>query len=269
MQYRGMKTSSQSGQIALLVMLLMVVVLTVALSLASRQTSDVQLSGQQQDSSVVYYAAEAGVEDALQSLADGTKSFALGDRAVSVNTTVTTEGNGTGVEFETDRSIVPGESMQIDLGGSLSGGSGSIQVSWADSSPDVAILITVFNENAGVATQRVYGLNSQNHGSDDFPSSGNGVYGDINIIPLSGTYEKMAFIYLWQKDVRIHIAPLTGTTKFLVNSGDVNIPAQQYRIESLASNDNGTEKKKIEATRTVNQVPTIFDYVLYSGTTIQ
>src|SRR6185369_1704811 len=59
--------TTQSGQIGIIIILIMVVLLTVGLSLASRSTREVRLSQQEVESNRVFNVAEAGIEQALSS----------------------------------------------------------------------------------------------------------------------------------------------------------------------------------------------------------
>src|SRR3989344_6964006 len=56
---------SQSGQVGVIILLIMVVLLTLGVSLASRSSQQVYLSTQQAESTRVFNAAEAGIESAL------------------------------------------------------------------------------------------------------------------------------------------------------------------------------------------------------------
>ena len=60
-----MKRSREAGQAGLIVMLVMVVLLTLGVSIATRSTQDVTQSRQEEETSRVFDAAEAGIEEAL------------------------------------------------------------------------------------------------------------------------------------------------------------------------------------------------------------
>lgn len=61
----------QQGQILLIMVLTLVVVLTVGLSVASRSITNVKISKQNEESARAFQAAEAGVQQALQSYSGG------------------------------------------------------------------------------------------------------------------------------------------------------------------------------------------------------
>ena len=85
------KKKTQSGQVAIVILLIMVVLLTVGLSLASRTTQELFLSQQESESARVFNAAEVGIEDALSQDFDAiTGTVTLNPTTVSDVTTATT-----------------------------------------------------------------------------------------------------------------------------------------------------------------------------------
>lgn len=81
------RSKNQSGQALLIVLLVMAVVLTVALSSVSRSVSDISTSEIEEDSSRAFSAAEAGIEQALLNppLAGETSNYTVGDATASVS----------------------------------------------------------------------------------------------------------------------------------------------------------------------------------------
>src|SRR3990167_1792944 len=57
---------SQSGQILIIFLLILVIGLAIILSIASRAITDLRVSTTSEESSRAYFAAEAGVEEALK-----------------------------------------------------------------------------------------------------------------------------------------------------------------------------------------------------------
>ena len=64
--------NSQKGQILIVFLLVLVVGLAIALSIASRSVTDIRQTTTSDESNRAYYAAEAGVENALKKIEDGT-----------------------------------------------------------------------------------------------------------------------------------------------------------------------------------------------------
>lgn len=63
--------NSQSGQILIIFLLILVVGLAITLSIASRTVTDVRQTTTSDESNRAYFAAEAGVENALKKIGDG------------------------------------------------------------------------------------------------------------------------------------------------------------------------------------------------------
>lgn len=108
MKHRLDGTTRRSGQVALVVAMVVVVGLTLAVAVASRSVTTVSISGQEEDRARAFSAAEAGVEDALRqdlSVISG-GSFSLND-ASSVSYSVEQV-----TEFITE--VEPGEVLTID-----------------------------------------------------------------------------------------------------------------------------------------------------------
>ena len=61
----------QQGQVALIVVLVLVVMGVIVLSVVSRSVSDLRLAGVEQSSSQALKAAEAGIEEALRNISIG------------------------------------------------------------------------------------------------------------------------------------------------------------------------------------------------------
>ena len=71
----------EQGQVLLIIVLVMVVALTVGLSLASRSLIQVRTTGEQAESQKAFSAAEAGIEQALQTGQNITAEQDLGNNA--------------------------------------------------------------------------------------------------------------------------------------------------------------------------------------------
>ena len=69
---------NQRGQVALVVLLIMIVMLTLGVSVVQRSLFDVQLSQKEEESNRAFQAAETGVEAALSSLV-GAQGVEVGD----------------------------------------------------------------------------------------------------------------------------------------------------------------------------------------------
>jgi hypothetical protein len=123
--------NSQKGQILIVFLLVLVIGLAIALSIASRSVTDVQQTTTSDESNRAYFAAEAGVENALKKIEDGsitTSTIASGggkDTTASLNLTSTNRSNSdvsvkdlsiaSGVVFEYPASLSKDEVAQVNL----------------------------------------------------------------------------------------------------------------------------------------------------------
>src|SRR3989304_6529606 len=89
---RFSKLKSQKGQILVLFLLILVVGLAIVLSVASRTITDLRTSTTSDESNRAYFAAEAGLEEALQEIeSTGSLSTPLSLDFNDINTTATTQ----------------------------------------------------------------------------------------------------------------------------------------------------------------------------------
>lgn len=106
----------QSGQMAILVMLVLVVALTIGLAIIARTTTDVRLSTNTNQSNQAYAAAEAGIEAALgNNLAstDYNTNVTIGNATFNVSTPTQQGGSTTPFAFPND--LKKDESAQVWL----------------------------------------------------------------------------------------------------------------------------------------------------------
>lgn len=85
--------NSEKGQTVLIILLIMAVMLTVGLSLASRSITDVKISQQSQEGARAFWVAQAGLERAIKANAGGSGSLN------SINYLVSRTGLGGGKDF--------------------------------------------------------------------------------------------------------------------------------------------------------------------------
>ncbi len=152
MKTKTIKT--QSGQILLITLLIMSIATTVALSLVSRTTTDVNISSQFEESSRAFNAAEAGVELALKN-ASGTSGSTGTDATYSVN--VADVGNTQTFIFR-DKTI-QGTTESVWLVNHDANGNpviattytaNFIDVCWSNETTIPAVSITIFYRKGGI-----------------------------------------------------------------------------------------------------------------------
>jgi hypothetical protein len=260
------RASSQSGQIGIIIILIMVVLLTIGLSLASRSTSEIALSQQEEESTRVFNAAENGIETALSS----SLTFS-GDNFSSTPSAVT--GDDANLSYSITKvhnletRISEGVSARVQLNDATYSTPAGITIDWAretNCSPSnpASLLVSIYTIDTTVVpnttTVRHYAYAACNH-SDGITVSGTGG---------SGGYFKRVTIALNAKDTLVRIKPVYSDTYVKVAPTVGNFPVQYYNIRSTASNQRGNETRIVSLNRTLPTAPSIFDYVLFSGTTL-
>jgi len=261
---------NKQGQIALIIILLMVVVGTLALSVVSRSVTDIGISKQDENKIRAFSKAEAGIEDILNAGAanifssspNGTGTIGS-DVTNSYDYTVAEVGDATSYEMEGQLSN--GETTQINLNGSNS----SIDLYWVDAdnsvettSPKAALEVSIFRKDplSGVYSVNRLAYKPSVSGPDvafetvDAPP---GAFGTKNYGSYKGS------ISLTADDQFIRIKALYNKTSLAVKANDGTLPAQAYRITVKASESGNSAA--LEIIQTASASAGIFDYSLWSG----
>lgn len=234
--------NSKSGQVALIILLIMVVVLTIGLSLISHSVIDVSISKDEEEAIRAFSAAEAGIEEAL-------KQTDLGSWTPGASPIGGIEPNITVSEIDDniERELAEGEMMNIHLTG---GTATTATISW---SPEAALELTVYKNDGSLQRGAVTSSGSCASGLD--------VHGGSVIIP-----DNFAGSSLTLTDASLlRIRALCNDTTVTVSGA--GLPTQQYEIDSRAAagGEEETKVSAIEVSKTVPELPSIFNYVLFSG----
>jgi len=248
--------NKKSGQIALIVLLIMVTLLTIGLSLISYSVTDVKISQDEKEAMRAFSAAEAGIEEALrqEDLGSWTPQ-PLDVGKVPVNITVN-PNSGTIV-----KRLAECEFMNIDLEGAEDGT--VLTVKW---DPAAALEIVFYEDNG--TTIREGDISGRQVVKSSGTTCDNGTFpidGDNNlslVIDTDGVSRDDELI-------RIRALCNATTVTIIVNSG--NLPVHAYTIESRAAVGSAEESKTsaVEVSKTIPALPPIFDYVLFSEGNIE
>jgi hypothetical protein len=246
--------NSQSGQIGVIIILIMTVLLTVGLSIATRSTQDLAVTTQQSDSTRVFNAAEAGVEEALAKLVSGEYEGGSIDNLQNADVSYSISQ-----ENQLEIRLFEGKGVKINLDGVNTGN--SLNITWAKESDcgedPASLIVNIFYDDGGTTKVRHLGYAACDHG-DGFVMGSNG----------SGDFFREVSIPLQGNDIMAHIEPVYNDTQIGISGGGWTLPVQSYLIRSQAENTQGNETRIIEVSRTLDKTPSVFDYTLYSGTTI-
>lgn len=252
---------SQSGQIGIIIILIMVVLLTIGLSLANRATREVFLSSQEQATTRVFNAAEAGVEQAL-----ATDLSFQGEEYHPAATTI--PGTDSTVDYVIKKVrvletlIFQGVSAKVLVSDGSAPPPAQLNIDWSketDCATQVpaSLVVSVYSQDAStppIVTVRHYAFAACNH-NDGVTVAGAG----------SNGYYKRVTIPLQISDRFVRIKPVYNDTNLRVSPSSGTLPVQYYNIRSSATNVNGDENRVVEVNQTLPTAPSIFDYVLFSG----
>ncbi len=252
------KINNQSGQIAIVILLIMVVLLTVGLSLASRTTQELFLSQQEAESARVFNAAEVGVEDALSQDFDAiTGTVTLNPTTVSDVTTTTTIQPRSTLETQ----LVEGAAVHLNLAGS----GGTVTINWARETAcasAASLLMSIYYEDevspGNFITEVIHeALAPGNCRADEFAVINNagsdGYYRQTTVtLPTNPLFARIRAVYA---DTALRV---TGA----------GLPTQAFTIRSAANTQIGEESRTVEVGRTLSGAPSFMDYSVYSGSGI-
>ena len=241
--------SYQSGQVAVVVLLIMVVLLTIGLSLATRTTQELFLSDQQADSARVFNAAETGIEQALSEVSEGYQVMTVDGVDVAFNV----QGSA---RLETR--ITEGASLHLNL----TGYANDITFEWsteADCGDRASLVAHIFYDDGGTTRSLAmpFGPSCDGH-TDNFI--------DANTIGGAPYYHRYVLqaVDIPAGAMFMRVRPVYNNTDILVEGG-LGFPTQYHIISSTANYAEGDEERNIEVSRTLPAGPAYMDYALYSG----
>ena len=291
-QEETMESRMKSGQILILVLLIVVVSLAVGLSVASRNLTNLRISTQTEESQRAFSAAEGGVEDVLSRLNAISLEPAVLDPAGytlpsirvgdEIDATVNVKGRNV---YET--TVPLGEVAQITLinpGPPESYYSGTLSVEWLKTGEEEAAieltLICDTSTNAANCLSTTADQKSTAYSQNRFafmPNTISGLTGfrdcvtaspapPCSIATTAGYQYKVSLNLL---DVNnkariLRIKPFDKPVSVLISGSASPLPTQIYEINSVAKTDIGITRR-VQVNRTVlPALPAVFDYVLYS-----
>lgn len=275
--------NAQKGQIVLITLLVLAIATTIALSLISRTTNDASITRDVEESSRAFSAAEAGIEEALQS-ATGTNGAVTLAAGVTYSVTVNTLSGAAGL-YELPKKTLQGNTETIWLvdhdqstGAIIESPtytSPSISVCWSRQSATQipALVATLLYKKAGVykTVKAVFDPDSvsrspSNNFTGTYTTGGCGgstgtnykatlTFASLNltepIVPATDTL------------IALRLRPVYYDSKLYIDSGASALPAQGYIIESTGTTIGGTNRKII-VYQQYRSPSTIFDAALYS-----
>ncbi len=264
------------GQIAVFVLLVMLMGLTVGLSITSRTIQDIRQSQISDQSSRAFTAAEAGIEEAL-SLSQADLAGKVGTpqpvdaTVLGFNGNITYEVSQSSGNTYTVNGVKKDDVVSIDLGGL---GGDSITVFWNSSSEAPVSPYNCGVDNSGPSSLELtfyYLTTGGNYGVQKFAynSSSCNSLGPINHFSQasagsSNFNDKTDTLTIPSgSKILLRIRPIYRGTSIMVQATK-DLPPQAYEITATATTSGGATRR-VQVTKSAGTLPSIFDYVLFSG----
>lgn len=264
---------SQSGQIVLIVLLVLTIALTVALALIGRTTTDVIISSQTEDSSRAFSAAEAGIEQALKlgAVPNGPQVLSPG---VTYSVTVSNVGGAAGV-YQFPQKTPRGEAETLWLVNHNADGTlaetptytaSSLDLCWSSETTSPAVAVSVIYKRSGAyyLAKGAYDPNASRRVTNNFsaPTASSGGCGNASFYLQTLTFSDLGINSASDAVLMLRIRPLYSNTQLAVNSS-VALPLQGDKIESTGTLNTGVTRKVI-VYQEYRAASGIFDAALYS-----
>jgi hypothetical protein len=251
-----------AGQAALILILVMMVASTVALTVIQRTIQEIELTTTEAESAKALQAAEAGVEEGLRTLRSGQQEDLEG---ASYQIQVGTEGSD---GYLAAADLSQGNTIQINLQGSPSPPT-SLDVYWGDvsdpqESPTGAIEVIKYQQ-FGAADYRVVHLtfdpDATRRSENNFEAATNSPGSALNV-----EFSASANVPLVAEDVLVRIRAVYNRALIAVvpQPGGSQLPDQQHRIVSTGQTESGLARR-VEVVRDQPSLPQFFDFALYAG----
>ncbi|MEK7521382.1 MAG: hypothetical protein AAB599_01090 [Patescibacteria group bacterium] len=288
----------ESGQALVVVLLILSVVLTIALSIASRSVTDITISKKEEDALRAVSAAEAGVEQLLKTGAGTTIAGSL-PVGSTFNASISGLAQGT-QEFAFPTGLRAGDTTSIwfvshDTGGNLvcTGAlpcftGDRIKICWGNpgtsgsssTAPALEFSLLHTSGSGGGSTAKIgraaYDPNSSRRTDNNFADASGSCTIDNRSFAFSKEFTLSSIGASARGNNTSLPGPQTGRVRFFYNTdidhvvgisvnfpGNGVLPQQGNKIESLGTA--GEAKRKVVVYRPYADIPPIFDFGLYSG----
>jgi Tfp pilus assembly protein PilX len=268
-----LRTKYQSGQVALIALLVLTIATTVGLSLIARSTTDISVTRNVEESTRAFSAAEAGVEEALKSgiASNGTIDPAL---AVKYATTIVPAGGGVGSPFVFPQKTLNENTETLWLVDHDAGKiietptytANTIDVCWSSEPTTPALIVAVLYKTSGGAYQVAKEAFDPVGRSNNFsaPTAG------IGSCPASTAYR--ATITFANFDpvinpvldtlIALRIRPVYSGAQIAIAPAQ-DLPTQGNSIQSVGTAGSDVNRKII-VYQQYRAPDSIFDYAVYS-----
>ncbi len=246
--------ANHSGQVALIMVLIMTVISAVAVSVASRSTVETRIQQMNVENTEALLAAQAGLEESIAKSTPVSGTFGTGQYQVSLNEA----GSGSVISEK----INPGETLEIDLDGAV--GVTGLKIFWKPA---------ILGSFPAIFVSDVRNDQTLNYAYDATDSNGftQALTGET-LEGVSYTYSTPVLVISQEFSKNLRITVL-GSSAFLgiqPEGGLLSPQSINFRaVADVASTNQNVVKYGIEYIESKSdQVPSVFGYVLFSGGSI-
>lgn len=254
-------TTHESGQILLISLLVLSVATTIALSLVGRTATDQNITNEIQEGTQAFYAAEAGIEQALKS-GVGSGGTQVLSPSVSYTTTVSSVGGGIG-PYVFVKKTPENSGTVVWLVNHTGNGSlnltptytrNSLDVCWNTDTTTPAIATTILYRRASDGSVQVasqtFDPNSSRAGTNHFTTVGapTGGCGQSGFYKATLTFPALGITPTTDTLIALRLLPLYADAQFAVDSGNASLPLQGMSVESSGMTGTGVTKKIVVVT---------------------
>lgn len=266
------KRIGSSGQALLLVVIVMVVLLTIGLSVASRTITNLKLSKQDEDSQKAFQAASAGIDKYINASASNPGQESL--VSAKYDTNITNVGSGlNAIILNNNESVVQDRGIDVWLSlypNFLSQYNGTITVAWGNAnevdcaqsvggktSPALELLVLTGTRNAPVLAKYVYDGCASRRSTNGFSPP------VVAPIVIGGTsFPYSAVLPAITNGLIMKVIPIYNSAKVAIQ-GTTAFQPQGKLIESVGTAGDAT--RKIIYYESYPQIPNeIFPYAIIS-----
>ena len=245
---------NHSGQVALIMVLIMTVVSAVAVSVASRSTVETRVQQQNIDNAQAILTAQAGLEAAVNQNSEVTGS--LGDGKQYTVTRADAGSNSVSVD-----KISSGETVEVNLVNAV--GVTGVKVYWKSAVVGGKPAIFVSDVRADKSIDYAYDTD----GTGGFTK----IVSGVTISGVSYDYVTPIISVLAGTSLKLRVTNLVSASLIAIEPIGGTLPPQTTNYKSVSSLTTGqtTLKYGVEYLESKeDQLPSVFDYVMFSGGSI-
>ncbi len=269
-----LRKNNQSGQIALISLLVLTIATTVGLSLIARTTTDISVTRNIEESTRAFSAAEAGIEEALKSgvAASGETDPALG---VGYVVTIAPATGSPGNPFVFPQKTLNENTETVWLVDHRADGTlievptyinPTIDVCWSSESTTPAIVVGVLYKIGGLYKVAKFAYDPDGSRANNFSaptqSTGGCGAGTDTTYKSTLTFSDVGITPAVDTLIALRIRPVYSGTRIAV-SPTQDLPVQGNNIESVGK-AGGDVNRKIVVYQQYRSAASIFDYAVYS-----